>query len=152
MPDWSDWEEQSTTPRRIQLARIFFEAGKRILLETPISRFYLRADSTPIVAEGLSVAHEFFPEIVDLDVTTEDGWEALEALAEPMTEEGSSVWLLPKLSSLKIRAFGAGVNYDGIIAMAIKRTQAASLSPWALSPITWLKFAYAWMKLALGMN
>lgn len=140
--DWSDWEQQSTMPRRIQLARTFFEGGKGVLSKTPISQFYLRADSVPVVAEGLAIAHEFFPEIVGLDVSTEDGLEALEALAEPMTEEGNPVWLLPNLSSLKMRVLGGGANYGRIIAMAIRRTQAASLSSGALSPITSLRFTY----------
>ncbi|KIO29255.1 hypothetical protein M407DRAFT_228266 [Tulasnella calospora MUT 4182] len=140
--DWSDWEQQSTMPRRIQLARTFFEGGKGVLSKTPISQFYLRADSVPIVAEGLAIAHEFFPEIVGLDVSTEDGLEALEALGEPMTEEGNPVWLLPNLSSLKMRVLGGAANYGSIIAMAIRRTQAASLSSGALSPITSLRFTY----------
>ncbi|KAG8916200.1 hypothetical protein FRC01_003304, partial [Tulasnella sp. 417] len=141
--DWSGWEEQSTTPPRIQLARIFFEAGKGILLRSPISQFYLRADSIPLVAEGIAMAHEFFPGIAELDVATEDGLEALEALAEPMDEGEKSVWRLPKLSALKIRVLGGGFHCDRIIAMVIKRTQAAALSPGALSSITSLKCTYA---------
>lgn len=39
------------------------------------------------------MASELFPETVELEVTTEDGLEALEGLAEPITEEENSAWL-----------------------------------------------------------
>ncbi|KAG8943555.1 hypothetical protein FRC00_011061 [Tulasnella sp. 408] len=129
-------------PRRTELARTFFEATTAVSSKPRITQFHLQADSRSSLAEGLAIVHEFFPEIEELDVGIEKGLEALEVLGESTTEEGSTVWLLPKLSVLKARMIASSVKYDDIVSMAIKRNETAALSPQTLSPITLLGLGY----------
>ncbi|KAG9041247.1 hypothetical protein FS837_012494 [Tulasnella sp. UAMH 9824] len=139
---WSNQEERSTIPRRSELARNFFEATTAVSSKPRITSFHLQADSRSNLAEGLAIVHDFFPEIEELDIGIEKGLEALEVLGESTTEEGSTVWLLPKLSVLKARMVASSVKYDGIVTMAVKRNEAATLSPQVLSPLTLLGLAY----------
>lgn len=129
-----------------QLARTFFEASKAVSLEIPVTRFCLRPDSVPNALQGLAIANQCFPEIVELEIAV---WvkmdlEALEALAEPTTNEGNSVWLLPNLSVLRVRTLSLAGQYDRTIAIAIKRTRAAASSNQSLSAITLLELSDGW--------
>ncbi|KAG9042867.1 hypothetical protein FS837_010287 [Tulasnella sp. UAMH 9824] len=139
---WSSQEERSTMPRRSELARNFFEATIAVSSKPRVTQFHLRVDSISSLAEGLAIVHEFFPEVEELEIGIEKGLEALKVLGEAATEEGSTVWLLPKLSVLKVRMLASSVDYDGIVALAIKRNEAAALSPQTLSPIALLGLAY----------
>ncbi|KAG8891892.1 hypothetical protein FRC00_012962 [Tulasnella sp. 408] len=139
---WSSQEERSAMPRRSELARGFFEATTAVSPKPRVTQFHLRVDSRSNLAEGLAILHEFLPEVEELDIGIEKGLEALEVLGESTTEEGSTVWLLPKLSVLKAKMLASSVKFDDIVAMAIKRNEAAALSPQTLSPITLLGLAY----------
>ncbi|KIO29262.1 hypothetical protein M407DRAFT_21654 [Tulasnella calospora MUT 4182] len=145
---WNAWQQQLTMGRGVVLARRFFEGSKGISSTVLHGQFQLRVNSKVDVAEGLAIVQELFPETVELEVGTweRSSLEALEVLAEPtVEEEGNPVWRLPKLTVLKVAmiqeiAFGiGGFDYGGIVAVAIKRTQAAASSPSAVSPITLLK-------------
>ncbi|KAG8955879.1 hypothetical protein FRC04_006326 [Tulasnella sp. 424] len=140
--DWSRKEKQSTTPGRAELARFFLEGGKGILSKVSISRLHLHVEPRSVVAEGLAIAHDFFPDIVELDITIEEGMDMFAVLAEPINGEGNSGWPLPKLSVLNIKAvWGESGPYDSVITMVEKRMHAAALSPSSLSAITTLRFA-----------
>ncbi|KAG8919245.1 hypothetical protein FRC00_011591 [Tulasnella sp. 408] len=92
-------------------------------------------ESMSHLVECLEIVHENFPETVELDVSCEEGLKGLAVLAEPQVKEGNPVWLLPKLEELTLETSSDAFDYGRIIAMAIKRTQAATSSPSALSPI-----------------
>ncbi|KAG8955863.1 hypothetical protein FRC04_006310 [Tulasnella sp. 424] len=143
---WTEREKQSTMPGRTELARLFLGAGEGMLWRALISRFHLHVESRSAVAEGLAIVHDFFPEIVELDVTIDEGIDMSDVLAEPIIGEGNPTWLLPKLSVLDIKLRGRGGPYNSVIAMAVKRTRSASLSPTALSPIKTLRLAHGWVK------
>ncbi|KAG8902967.1 hypothetical protein FRC01_009397, partial [Tulasnella sp. 417] len=141
--DWHSWENQAKLQRVADVARMFFETSRRQSLKTQISQFLLEVHSTAFVAGGLTIVQELFPETVDLEVVTiaRASFDALQVLAEPVINEGNPVWLLPKVAVLRLTTYDATFNYDTIIPMVIKRTQAAASSPSALSPITLLTFA-----------
>lgn len=138
------WRQQHTVWRGTEYARHFFEGGKGSSSRVSHGAFRLRVSSKSEVAEGLAMMQEFFPKTVELEVTTWEGLEALESLADPMAEEdGNPVWRLPNLGVLKLRIlqekYGTGAfDYGRIVAMAIKRMRAAVSSPSALAPITLL--------------
>ncbi|KAG8955880.1 hypothetical protein FRC04_006327 [Tulasnella sp. 424] len=142
IPGWSGRERKSMTPGRTELARFFLEGGKGILSKVSISRLHLRVESRSVVAEVLAITHDFFPEIVELNTTIDEGMDMFAVLAEPINGEGNPGWTLPKLSVLNVKLRGGGDPYDSVITMAEKRMHAAALSPSALSAITTLRFAY----------
>ncbi|KAG9042871.1 hypothetical protein FS837_010291 [Tulasnella sp. UAMH 9824] len=131
-------DEQTTVRRVAEAARIFFETSKRLPFGTQGSRFRLEFQYPSHVSEGIKIVQELFPDTAELGVACYEGLEGLEVLAEPTIEGGKPVWVLPKLAVLKLRTKEA-FDYGGIIAMTIKRTQAATSSPSALSPIALLR-------------
>ncbi|KAG8902717.1 hypothetical protein FRC01_009490, partial [Tulasnella sp. 417] len=136
--DWDSWENQAKIQHVADVGRMFFETLGRLSFKAQISQFYLHAGSMAFLVGGLAIVRELFPETVDLEVVTEKGLEGLEVLAEPVTEDENPRWPLPKLAVLRLTTFDPSFNYDRIIPMVIKRTQAAASSPSALSPITLL--------------
>ncbi|KAG9042869.1 hypothetical protein FS837_010289 [Tulasnella sp. UAMH 9824] len=121
-----------------EAARMFFATSKGLPFTARSHRFRLELKSRLHLADSLEIVHENFPETVELDVSCEKGLKGLSVLAEPKVEEGNPVWLLPKLAELTLDTESDAFDYGNIIAMVIKRTQAATSSPLALSPITFL--------------
>ncbi|KAG8955862.1 hypothetical protein FRC04_006309 [Tulasnella sp. 424] len=77
--NWNYQENSSTLSWRAQLARAFFEPGRRVLSEAPISRAVVWVDCAEAKTEGLAIMHEFFPkaktvESQDLNEEVMDEW------------------------------------------------------------------------------
>ncbi|KAG9042868.1 hypothetical protein FS837_010288 [Tulasnella sp. UAMH 9824] len=134
-------KQQSIMQQVADAARTFFDTSRRLPVRVRSSRFRLQLRYMSHVAGGLGIVQELFPDTVELDVSCKEGLKGLEVLAQPIIEDGDPVWLLPKLAVLKLNTTNGEFDYGGIIAMAIKRTQAATTSPSALSPIALLSLA-----------
>ncbi|KIO29259.1 hypothetical protein M407DRAFT_21651 [Tulasnella calospora MUT 4182] len=140
----SDEEDQDTGPSRSsQLVRLFLTEIEGPSFKESIDEARMWTDTLLSSIDGIEIMDHFFPYTRRLDITAEvvlDG--VVRALTGTETATGSlSRWRLPKLSELEIKLYRGGHDgaYDGLIDMAIKRTQKAALPQLTVSPITKLR-------------
>ncbi|KAG8894361.1 hypothetical protein FRC01_013015, partial [Tulasnella sp. 417] len=128
-----------------KLVRLFLNEIDKPSLQDSIEESWVWADSVSQLVEEIDILDEFFPNLCSLRFEVDNG--DFDAVVRALTETnplagGSHGWLLPKLSTLWVNLDDDDFACDGLIDVAIKRSQAAALPLSGVSPIVKLTLVH----------